>query len=165
MAAEPLPARRHEGETEDERLDRNWGELLQELRVAQTGVQILLGFLLTVPFSQRFADVSTTQERIYLVVLCGAVLASALLVAPAAFHRVLFRRGLRRWLVDRAHRVASAGLAVLALTLTGVVWLLFDVVAGRTAAMVAGGATLLLFAALWGLWPALLHRHGTRDED
>ncbi|MVA77514.1 sodium:proton antiporter [Auraticoccus sp. F435] len=160
MAAEPLPARRHAGETEDQRLDRNWNELLQELRVAQTGVQILLGFLLTVPFGPRFDDVTDAQRTVYLVVLCGSVLATSLLVAPAAFHRVLFRRGLRPWLVDRAHRTATAGLAVLALTLTGVVWLMFDVVLGHTPAHVAAAATLVLFTSLWVLWPGLLYRHG-----
>lgn len=150
--------RRHGGETEDERLDRNWNELLQELRVAQTGVQILLGFLLTVPFSARFPEVTDLQRSVYLVVLCGAVLAVALLVAPVALHRMLFRGGLRRWLVEQAHRTAVAGLVVLAVTLVGVVWLLFDVTAGRTSATIAGGVSAAVFLALWGLWPALRHR-------
>ena len=83
-----------------ERLTRNLGELLQELRVVQTGVQILTGFLLTVPFSARFEDLTTMQRTTYLVVLCGSVLTTAFVVAPVAFHRGLFRQHRRYWLVE-----------------------------------------------------------------
>ncbi|RCK69390.1 sodium:proton antiporter [Desertihabitans brevis] len=158
-------ARRHADETADQRLDRNWNELLQELRVAQTGVQILTGFLLTLPFGTRFDELSPVQHQIYLVVLCGSVVATALLVAPVAFHRVLFRGGLRPWLVTRAHGVATAGLVALALTIVGVLFLIFDVVLGRGPALVALAGGLVLFLSLWGAWPSLMLRHRIpRDE-
>lgn len=153
-------ARPHRGETDDQRLDRNWNELLQELRVVQTGVQILTGFLLTLPFTQPFAELSDLQQRVYLSVLAGSVLATGLLVAPVAFHRVLFRHGLRTWIVRRADQCAKAGLSALALTIVGVVWFVFDIVAGRAVAGVAAGTALTFFAVLWGLTPWWLLRGG-----
>ncbi|NUR09764.1 MAG: sodium:proton antiporter [Nocardioidaceae bacterium] len=142
-------AESHDQETEQERLTRNLEELLQELRVTQTGVQILTGFLLTLPFSQRFADLDDLQKTAYLAILCGSVVATGLIIAPVAFHRVLFRHGQRRWLVSAANRAARAGLASLALTTSGVVWLVFDLVTDRTLATVAGCVSLVFFAALW----------------
>jgi len=136
-------------ETEDERLTRNLNELLQELRVTQTGVQILTGFLLTLPFSQRFKDLDGVQRGSYLAILCGSVIATGLIIAPVAFHRVLFRHGQRRWLVTGANRAARAGLASLALTTSGVVWLVFDLVTDRTLAGVAGVLSLVFFAVVW----------------
>ena len=161
------PRRRHRGETRDERLDRNWNELLQELRVAQTGVQILTGFLLTLPFSQRFADLDDQQRTVYLAVLSGSVLATGLLVAPVAFHRVLFRHGLRTVIVTYAHRCAQAGLATLALTIIGVVWFVFDVVVGQPEAMIAAITALVFFAGLWAVTPVVLPRTswGQDEED
>ena len=88
-----------DGESEKERLTRNFNELLQELRVSQTGVQILTGFLLTMPFTNKFGTLDPFQRDGYLVTLCGAVLATALIIAPAAFHRTLFRRGEKAWVV------------------------------------------------------------------
>ncbi|KAA1422934.1 sodium:proton antiporter [Mumia zhuanghuii] len=136
-------------ETEAERLTRNWNELLQELRVAQTGVQILTAFLLTIPFTPRFDDLSDGQEIVYLAVLSGSVAATALLVAPVAMHRALFRKGQRPWLVSAAHVCASVGLAALAVTVSGVMWLVFDVVIGPSWAWAAFGASAFLFGALW----------------
>lgn len=156
--------RRHEDETPDERLDRNWSELLQELRVAQTGVQILTGFLLTLPFTQRFGELDRAQEIVYLVTLSGSVLATGLLVAPVALHRVLFRQGLRPWLVDHAHGMAQAGLAALAFTIVGVVWFVFDVVLGSTAALVAAVVTLLFYGTVWGAVPLFRRRHPPHTE-
>ena len=142
-------AESHDQETEQERLTRNLEELLQELRVTQTGVQILTGFLLTLPFSQRFADLDDLQKTAYLAILCGSVVATGLIIAPVAFHRVLFRHGQRRWLVSAANRAARAGLASLALTTSGGVWLVFDLVTDRTLATVAGCVSLVFCAALW----------------
>ncbi len=130
-------------------LTRNLGELLQELRVVQTGVQILTGFLLTVPFSSRFTDLSDLQRTTYLVVLCGSVLTTVFVVAPVAFHRVLFRQHERYWLVEASNTTAQIGLALLALTSAGVLFLVFDVVAGFTAALIVLGITLLVFATVW----------------
>jgi hypothetical protein len=146
-------------EDEAERITRNWDELLQELRVTQTGVQILTGFLLTVPFSQRFASLDDLQRRTYLIVLAGSVLTTGLVVAPAAFHRVLFRHHERRWLVEAANRCARASLATMALTISGVLFLAFDIVAGDAAGWIAIAVALVFFASLWWVTPKLLGRH------
>ena len=141
-----------------ETLTRNWDELLQEIRVTQTGVQILTGFLLTVPFSNRFGDLTQFQRNVYLAVLAGSVLTTGLVVAPVAFHRVLFRQRRRELLVESGNRFALAGLATLALTVSGVVLLVFDIVLGGTWAWVAGGAALLLFTLLWAVLPRVADR-------
>jgi hypothetical protein len=142
-------SRGEENESESERLTRNLNELLQELRVTQTGVQILTGFLLTLPFSQRFQVLDDVQRTSYLLILCGSVVATGLIIAPVAFHRVLFRHGARPWLVKAANRAALAGLLSLALTTSGVIWLVFDLVTDRTLATVAGVASLVFFGVLW----------------
>ncbi len=146
-----------EGESEREKLTRNFNELLQELRVTQTGVQILTGFLLTLPFSQRFRSLDGTQRTVYLAILVGSVVATGLIIAPVAFHRTLFRRGERPWIVKAANRAARAGLLALALTTSGVVWLVFDLVTERTVAHVAGALSLVFFGLLWVGYP-LAHR-------
>ena len=145
--------RGEEDESESERLTRNLNELLQELRVTQTGVQILTGFLLTLPFSRRFPELDAVQKDVYLAILCGSVLATGLIIAPAAFHRVLFRHGQRPWLVQAANRAARAGLAALALTTSGVVWLVFDLVIDRTTASMAACLSLLFFTTVWVVIP------------
>ena len=147
----------------DEVLDRNWNELLQELRVAQTGTQILTGFLLTLPFSNRFPDLEQDQKQLYLVVLLGSVVATGLNVAPVAYHRILFRRRKRRWLVSAANTAARAGLVMLALDSAAVVLLVFDVVVGGVAAVVAAVAVLVFLLALWGVVPAV-ERFGSRPH-
>ena len=140
-------------ESEKERLTRNFNELLQELRVSQTGVQILTGFLLTVPFTNKFGNLDGFQRDGYLVTLCGAVVATALIIAPAAFHRTLFRKGQKAWVVATADRSARAGLFALAFTVSGVVWLVFDVVKDRPTGLIAGGVALMVFIALWVVFP------------
>ncbi len=140
-------------ESESEKLTRNLNELLQELRVTQTGVQILTGFLLTLPFTNRFATLDDVQRYSYLGVLTGSVIATGLIIAPVAFHRVLFRHGQRPWLVEAANRAARAGLAALALTTSGMVWLVFDLVVDRAVAGLAGVLSLLFFATLWAVLP------------
>ena len=136
-------------EDEHERLNRNFNELLQELRVTQTGVQILTGFLLTLPFTDRFNTLDTLQKSVYLGVLVGSVIATGLIIAPVAFHRMLFRQGRRPWLVRNANRAARGGLLALAVTTSGVVWLVFDLVTNRLAATVALGLAAAFFAVLW----------------
>jgi uncharacterized protein DUF6328 len=137
------------GEDHDERITRNWAELLQELRVAQTGIQLLTGFLVTIPFTEGFRSLDDFQRGTYLLVLAGAVLTTALCLAPVAYHRVLFRRHRRDWLVEAANTVARAGLLMVAVTTSGVLFLIFDVVAGRPWAIAAAGAGVGLFALLW----------------
>src|ERR1700709_971127 len=122
-------AERDTGEPDEngpERLTRNLNELLQELRVTQTGVQILTGFLLTLPFAARFKALDDVQRYSYLGVLAGSVLATGLIIAPGAFHRMLFRRGQRPWLVEDANKAGRPGLAARGLTTSGMVWLVFD---------------------------------------
>ena len=148
----------------DKVLDRNWNELLQELRVAETGTQILTGFLLTLPFTNRFAGLSHGQELLYLAVLIGSVVATGLNVAPVAYHRILFRRRKRRWLVSAANLAARAALVMLALDSAGVVLLVFDVVVDRSAALVAGGAVLVFLLGLWGVVP-LVERRSHQEGD
>jgi hypothetical protein len=116
-------------------------------------VQILTGFLLTLPFTQKFGTLDDLQRDSYLAVLAGAVLATGLIIAPVAFHRTLFRQGEKEWLVNAANWAARAGLAALALTMSGVVFLVFDVVTSRTAGIVAGSVALLFFTLLWGAFP------------
>jgi hypothetical protein len=137
----------------DQVLDRNWNELLQELRVAQTGTQILTGFLLTLPFSSGFPKLEDNQKNLYLVVLLGSVIATGLNVAPVAYHRILFRRHKRRWLVSAANAVALAALVMLALDSAAVVLLVFDVVIGGIAAVIAAAAVLVFLLVLWGAVP------------
>jgi hypothetical protein len=145
---------------DEERLSRNWHELLQELRVTQTGTQILTGFLLTLPFTPRFAELSTRQEITYLATIIGSVATTGLIVAPVAFHRLLFRQRQKPWLVGAADMTAKVGLILLALTTSGVVLLVFDMVLSWTAALVASCVTLLSLVTLWAGTPWLATRNG-----
>jgi len=149
---------------DDERLERNWNELLQELRVTQTGVQILTGFLLTLPFTPRFADLDGTQRAIYLVIIAGSVATTGLIVAPVAFHRLLFRQRQKPWLVKAADVTAKLGLVLLAITTSGVILLVFDVVISRGAAIVAATITLGCLVVLWAGTPLLAQRGRVRTE-
>ena len=142
-------------------------ELLQELRVAQTGVQILFAFLLSLVFQQRFAEITQAQRWIYVVTLLLSVATAGLLVAPAAVHRVTFRRGLKMETVRLGHRLFSAGLAMLAATLAGGVLLVLDVAVGSWFAVPAALMALLLLLALWYLLPLPLLQpvHAEPDEN
>ena len=151
-------------------LTRNWNELLQELRVTQTGVQILTGFLLTVPFSSRFDDLTKTQTWVYAAVLIGAVLTTALVVAPVAIHRALFRRRRRYLIVEEGDRLARAGLFALAVTVSGVLFLCLDLTLGRTAAYVGFSASAVVLVGLWFVAPVWLDRrsgsaHNALDDE
>jgi MFS family permease len=146
-------------ETSAERVDRNWNELLQELRVAQTGVQILSGFLLTLPFQQRFSSLSPAYRAVFLCAFVLATLATGLLIAPVSSHRLLFRKREKEVLVATSDMLAKAGLTALSLTVTAVVLLIFGVVVGTGAGLVAGALVLAFFLALWIFLPlALLRR-------
>jgi hypothetical protein len=145
-------------ETPTERLDRNWTDLLQELRVVQTGVQLLTGFLLTLPFQARFATLDSFQQNLYLITVILAVCSTAFLIAPVSLHRLLFRRHARARMVEVAHRLALTGMTLLGASLVGVVLLIFDVVRGRTAGFVAAGLIALLVVVLWVAMPLALRR-------
>jgi hypothetical protein len=131
-------------ETLNQRMDRNWNEILQELRVTQTGTQIFTGFLLTIAFQQRFGDLTTFQIRVYLVLVVAAVFTTALGLAPVNLHRSLFRKGAKMVIVQTAHIILRITLVGVAVMLIGTVLLIFDLVVGRTAAFVMAGITLLL---------------------
>ena len=148
--------RRQRDETESERLDRNWNSLLQELRVVQTGVQLLTGFLLTLPFQQRFDVLGEHMRILYLATVGCSVGATVLLVAPVATHRFLFRRHRLQVLVSAAHRFAYAGLTLLGAALTGVTAIVFTAVSGRIAGVVAGTCAVALFTLFWLVLPLSL---------
>ena len=143
--------------TEDQRLDRNWGDLLQELRVTQTGVQLLAGFLLTLPFQQRFATLRPWQQDVYLVDVGLAIAATVLLVAPVLMHRLLFREHQRPRIVGFAHRCATWGGSLFGAAIIGVVYLVFDVTRGEVAAAGGAGCAALFVLSLW-LAPGIVHR-------
>lgn len=140
---------RERNETPTQRLDRNWSGLLQELRVVQTGVQLLTGFLLTVPFQDRFYLQDNVFQTIYLITVSASVGATILLLAPASMHRILFRRHRLKTLIDASQRCALGGLVLLGIALTGVMTLVFELVIGRTAGWVAGAITVVLFLSFW----------------
>jgi len=140
-------------ETEKERLDRNLIELLNELRVALPGVQVLFAFLLTVPFTQRFSSLTSGQETIYYGTLVCTAISTALLIAPSAHHRINFRQQEKHYIVFLANRLTIAGLAFLALAMSGVMLLITDILYGTTATIVAATATVLVFTVLWYVMP------------
>jgi hypothetical protein len=144
-------------ESENERLDRNWTEILQELRVTQTGTQILTGFLLTLAFQPRFADLDAFQVDVYLVLVVLAVLTTALALAPVSLHRTLFREGAKEQIVLIGNRILKATLLGVALVLMGTVLLIFDVVLGRAAGIVAVSASLVVILVFWFVVPYLAH--------
>jgi hypothetical protein len=150
--------REQRDETTTERLDRNWAELLQELRVVQTGVQLLTGFLLTLPFQQRFSSLSHPQRAIYLSAVGFSVASTALLIAPVAIHRAVFRQHARAELVAAGHRLAIAGSSLLGLAISAVVLLIFDVVEGALAGTVAAAVTLGGLVGLWAVLPGWARR-------
>jgi hypothetical protein len=145
--AEPSDSGRRE--TEDERADRNLSDLLQELRVALPGVQVLFAFLLTVPFSQRFSELSKFQQWLYFGVMITVALATVMLVAPTAGHRILFRRQQKEFIVTLSNTLALVGLLLLAIAMTGAIALISDFVFGTTTAVIS---TVVMAAAFLGFW-------------
>ncbi|MCX4910673.1 DUF6328 family protein [Streptomyces sp. NBC_00878] len=145
-------------ETRLERADRNFNELLQELRVTQTGVQILFAFLLTLAFTARFPSLDSFQRATYVVTLLLSVVTAALFTAPAALHRRLFRQGAKPQVVKASSLLAQAGLGALSLGLSGSVLLVVDVATNRAGGIAAGAATLVVCAGLWALLPYLVKR-------
>ncbi|GAS99051.1 membrane protein [Mycolicibacterium canariasense] len=144
------------GETAAQRLDRNWSSLLQELRVVETGVQLLTGLLLMLPFQNRFDRLDAAMRVVYLITVSCSLGATMLLVAPIGMHRMMFRRHRLDVIVAGAHRLAYYGLMLLALALAGVSVLIFDVVVGSRAGILAGGVTALALIGLWLVLPLVL---------
>lgn len=152
-------------ETREEQLDRNWMELIQELRVLQTGVQILAGFLLTLPFQQRFQTLDRFQVTLYLVNVGLAALTTAFILLPVSVHRRLFRKRLKATLVASADNITKIALGGVAALSVGTAALVFDVTAGRTVGLIAGGVLFAVLAILLAYVPVYLHRKAKKQEN
>ena len=150
------------GETPKERRDRELGELPQETRVAITGVQVLFAFLLTMPFSQRFTVLNAGERRVHLLATVTTALASLLLIAPAANHRLLFREGIKERLLRAANRLVIAGLFMLAASVCLSVYLAVEVVYSNTRAAYVSGGVALVTAFAWFVFPLILK---VEDDD
>lgn len=144
----------HRSEAPLSRADRNFIELLQELRVALTGVQILFGFLLAASFTERFPQLGPVQRGFFVATLLAAALTSTLLMAPVAAHRTVFQLGRKPELVRWAHRVAQAGLVTLAVTLVSGLVLVLDLAVGTVGAATGGTGLVLVLVSLWVVAPA-----------
>ena len=149
------------GESKKERIDRELGELLQELRVALPGIQVLFAFLLTVPFSQRFGSLSELQRNIFFVTFQCTAIASILLISPTAYHRLRWRKYDKERILITANRLTIAGLAFLALAIGGTVYLISDVLFGMG---IAGITTAVVAGLLVWFWFALPILRGRDDE-
>jgi O-antigen/teichoic acid export membrane protein len=158
--AEPVKGRGGTGRTETplERWDRNFSELLQELRVAQTGVQVLFAFLLTLPFTNRFEKITGVDKYTYVFTIVAAGAATALLIAPVSYHRMVFRQGRKRQLVQVASRLAVLGLIFLLVAMLGAVFLAVDVVFHSVVAGMVVGGLAVLYVFLWYVLPLLGRR-------
>jgi hypothetical protein len=140
-------------ESEEERADRNLSDLLQELRVALPGVQVLFAFLLTVPFTNRFDDLSSFEQRLYFGVLITVALATVLLVAPTIGHRILFRRQQKEYLVTVANRLALVGMFLLAVSMCGAIGLISHFLFGPVTAIVSTAGMAVAFLGFWFAGP------------
>jgi hypothetical protein len=163
MAPEHSQRTARSEEDEAERLDRELIELLNELRVVMPGVQVLFGFLLTVPFQQRFETIDDFQRIVYFVTLLLVAASSAFLMGPSAFHRLTFREGQKPYLIRLATRQTIVGMALLALAMNGVLLLLTDLLFHATAVTIVVVAMVGLFGWLW-FGVALRRRASGRSE-
>ncbi|NUR61765.1 MAG: hypothetical protein HOV87_24355 [Catenulispora sp.] len=145
-------------ESPEEKADRNLVELLQELRVLQTGVQIIFAFLLSVAFTPRFTQLTYLQVNVYICALLASVLALAVLAAPVALHRILFRNRQKERIVTLSAQFARVGLLLLALAMTSALFLILDLIRGHVVAGAITGGVAVVFAILWFLFPWALRR-------
>ena len=158
---EDYTGRTGRNETREEQLDRNWAELLQELRVLQTGVQILAGFLLTLPFQQRFEKLDDWEVGLYLTNVVIAALTTAFILLPVSVHRRLFRKRLKETLVSSADTITKIALGGIALLSAGTAALVFDVAVGRSAGITAGGALLGVMVVMLVFVPLRLNKRAS----
>jgi hypothetical protein len=156
----PLRSAESRGETLEQLLDRNVAELLQELRVAFTGVQVLFAFLLGLSFTQRFQSLDHVELAVYVVALLSTALATMMFIAPVSLHRIVFRRRQKAALVMMGDRLLVVGLGLLALAITSSVLLTLDVVLGRPWAVVGASATALVALLTWYVLPLRIRRRG-----
>jgi Family of unknown function (DUF6328) len=147
-------------EDEGERLDRHWNELLQELRLAQTGTQILFAFLLSIAFTTRFQDADRFTHVIFAGTLVTSALAMGLFLAPVSFHRIVFQKHLRDRMIPIAGRMARAGLILLLAAISGAVLLALNVVMPRPIALTVVGIVLVCFITFWYVLPTWIRRTG-----
>ena len=152
---------RHESPAE--RYDRNWIEVLQELRVLQTGTQILTGFLLALAFQPAFAELDEAQRAFYLFLVVASALSAIIALAPVALHRILFRRQEKGRIVEYGHAALITALATVSVLLVGVVAFIFDVVVGADAALVAAIVLAVVILVLWVAVPVIWRIRGERD--
>lgn len=155
-------------ESATQRADRNWNDILQELRVTQTGTQLISGFLLAIAFQQRFTELDAFQVGFYLVLVVLAAGCTALGLTPVALHRQLFRHHEKMQTVAIADRFLRVTLGMVAVLTSGVVFLVFDVTLGRAAAAIAGSSVLVVLAVLLAVFPAAVLsrlRRRSRPED
>ncbi|MCU1690529.1 MAG: hypothetical protein JWN61_1013 [Pseudonocardiales bacterium] len=166
MTEEAQPRQRgyDRDESVDTRLDRNYSELLQELRISETGVQVLFGFLLAISFQQRFAEIDDFEKAVFVTTLLCCALSIGLLVAPVAYHRVVFRRGLKDKLVQAASGFVIAGTTFMLLAIIGSVLLILDFAIGRVFGVVTASILMALFLALWVALPLTAVRRARRSE-
>jgi putative flippase GtrA len=149
------PAADPRGETEAQRDDRNLMELLQEVRIAGLGVQVLFGFLLAIPFTTRFVRLDQAQRDLYLTALLLAALSTGLLLSPVAYHRLVFRRRKKESLVRAANVLAILGLVAVGLSVTAAVALVLSYVAAGLPAVLITVAVGVMFTVLWFVLPLL----------
>ena len=159
-AAAALLTARSRGESVQQVLDRNLGELLQELRVAITGVQVLFAFLLGLAFTQRFRELDAFELTLYTVAVLATALATVVLIAPVSFHRLVFRRRLKAALVAVADRLLLVGLGLLVTAITSSVLLILDVALGFWPGLVGGGIVALAGLLTWYVLPVWVRRVG-----
>lgn len=152
-------------ETDKQRWDRNFADLLQELRVAQTGVQILFAFLLTLPFSSGFSTVTNFQKDVYVLALISAAFATAMIISPVAFHRALFRQGRKPELVRYAHKMATGGLVFMLIAMVSSVLLITDYLLDWTWAIPLTVLTGGWFLTYWAILPFAHREWGDEDAD
>jgi uncharacterized membrane protein YqjE len=145
-------------ESESEKLDRNWDELLQELRITQTGLQLLSGFLLTLPFTQIFPSLDDRQKGIYLTLVAIAGIAVGVNMTPIMLHRRVFRERSKDRVVAVGHVMIQVVMGAVALMIVGMTVLIFSVVADWTAGLVAGAGLAVVLGVLLGIAPQRLQR-------
>jgi hypothetical protein len=149
-------------ETKAERLDRNWNDMLQELRVVQTGVQLLSGFLLTLPFTERFGDLDAWQERLYLALVLTASLAVGATLTPVMVHRRVFGQQVKDRVVGAGHMFLQVVMGLLALIIVGISTLIFSVVVGWEEALVVAVVAGAVLVTLLLVVPLLIARRNAR---